>query len=231
MSRDTQRLAYRLPGPKRRAWVTAVALGMAVVLLALSVGLGALAVLAFRLGSAVAMLPAIGAALGGGFALWLLVGAAAQVWTDSRVAPTEVQVSDATLQPGQPFELAVEQAGPMRSRAWRIALAATEHTAQWVPVPDLSPQGTVEQPLWTSRPLKVVEVTATRGLVIRQGEVWREHWTVRVPDDAVPSFWSRRRTVEWTIEITGDVNGWPKFTRRFPIAVTAAPAVKAVTAG
>jgi hypothetical protein len=51
--------------------------------------------------------------------------------------------------------------------------------------------------------------------------VRQERWTVRVPDDAIPSSWSRERAVHWGVEVQGDVNGWPKFTRSFPVAMIA----------
>jgi hypothetical protein len=234
MSRDTETLPFRLPGPKRRAWGAGFVIGVALafILLALAVGLGALAVLAFRAESPLGLLPAIGSALGGWLALWILVKAATEVWTDSCVAPTVVEVSDATLHPGQVIEVAVEQAGPLRCKEWRVALVAREQILQWAPVADpYNPQGTVDQPFWTMRRVGVVEVTGPRGLLISQGDVWRDRWTVRVAENAVPSSSSRERSVEWAVEITGDVNGWPKFTRRFPVSVTVVPAAEGVASG
>jgi hypothetical protein len=83
-------------------------------------------------------------------------------------------------------------------------------------------QGEILQAFLKSRPLCVVEIARGRDLTIPEGEVRREHQTFPMPVDAVPQSWSRERSVTWGVVIEGDVNGWPKFTRVFPIAVVAA---------
>jgi hypothetical protein len=140
-----------------------------------------------------------------------------------RVRPTVVEVSTRMIVPGESVDLVVAQAGPLRSKSWRVALIGQEHTIEVGTAPDpYNGQGEIVQPFLKSRPLCVVEIARGRDLTIPAGEMRREHYTFPMPADAVPQSWSRERSVTWGVMIEGDVNGWPKFTRVFPIAVVAA---------
>jgi hypothetical protein len=220
MSRETGTLPFRLTGPNRQRWRTATVLVMAFVMVGMAAGFGVVAARILQSSLAASLFAAAGATLGGGVALFILVKVASEVWTDFRVAPTAVELSNATLQPGLEIELVVEQPGPLQCKSWRVALVAREHTMQWVTVPDQFPQSTLEQPFWTSRVVAVVAITGPRSLVVPRGNVWRERWTVWIPDNAVVSSSSRGQLVNWAVEVTGDVNGWPKFSRSFPVALT-----------
>jgi hypothetical protein len=230
-------LAFRLAGPTPWNWSlrtvlpTAIGIVILVVMLGLAIGAGVLTVLFFRnivsfgLGEvAFGLVMALVTVVIGTFAVWFLLKLGGDLWTAVRVGPTVVEISDQTLHPGQTFEVIVAQTGPVWSKQWGVALVATEWVVQWGTAADpLSGQGEITQPYTKTRLVGDVEIARERNLVIPAGEVRRERWTVRVPDDVVPSSWSRERAVHWGIEIQGDCSGWPKFTRSFPVAMVAEP--------
>ncbi len=141
------------------------------------------------------------------------------------VAPTIVEISANPLQPGQAVEVFVTQAGPLRSKTWRVDLVGEEHSVTWGTAPDpYNAQGTTVQPYVQSRPVCVVEIAPPGALVINVNTHYRRQWTVSIPADAVTQTWSPERSVTWAIVVQGDANGWPKFKRSFPVALIAGPA-------
>jgi hypothetical protein len=243
MSRDPktvmpgETLAFRLTDAKQWTWslrnvllVTAVT-AILIVMLGTATGAGLLTVLFLRTTTrfgpgevAFGLMLAVVTVAISTLAVWFLLKLVSELWTAGRVGPTLVEVSDHTLHPGQTFELIVAQTGPLRCTLWRVALVAREWTVRWATAPDpLSGQGEIIQPYMITRPVGNVEIAEESHTEVPAGEVRRERWTVGVPDDAVPSSWSRERAVHWGVEVQGDVNGWPKFTRSFPVAMVAEP--------
>jgi hypothetical protein len=230
-------LAFRLidANPWRWSLVTILRIvltfAMILVLVGIAVGSGILTGLLFRSTTgfrldqlAVGLMTAVATVAIGVLAIWLLLAAVGDLITEIRVGPTVVEVSDHLLHPGQTFEVMVAQAGPLQSRHWRIVLVGTECSVSWGPVPDpLSGQGEILQAFQTTRPLSTVLIAQASDLKIPAGEVHQERRTARVPEDAVVSSWSRERAVSWRIEVQGDINGWPRFSRRFAVTMAAAP--------
>jgi hypothetical protein len=92
----------------------------------------------------------------------------------------------------------------------------------WGTAPDpYNAQGEIGQAFVKSRTLTSIEITQHHDLTIPKGAEHRERRTFSIPVDAAPQTWSRERSVTWRILVQGDINGWPKFNRVFPIALIA----------
>jgi hypothetical protein len=234
-------LAFRLVDSEPWRWSLPTILrivfmfAMILVLVGLAIGFGFLTGLLFRSTTgfrldqlALGLTTAVATVAIGALAIWLLLAAVGALITEIRVGPTAVEVSDHLLHPGQTFDVMVAQAGPLQSRHWRIVLVGTECSVTWGPMPDpLSGQGEILQPFLTRRPLASIDIAQASDLLIPAGELHHEQWTAKVPDNAVVSSWSRERAVSWQIEVQGDINGWPRFSRRFAVTMAAAPVAAA----
>jgi hypothetical protein len=218
-------LAIRLAGSCPSLWGVLFAMILGFALLTLGVGCGILALAVFRESMVFGLFMAAVALFPCGFGLLILAKGLGELRIAVVVAPTIVETSAHTLHPGQAVEILVVQAGPLRSKNWRVALVGEEHTVVWGTAPDpYNAQGNIIQPYSQSRPLSVIEIAQRHKLTIIKNEEYRERWTFSIPLDAVPQTWSSERSVTWGIVIQGDVNGWPKFKRVFPIAVIGEPA-------
>ena len=226
MMRSGETLAFRLSGTRPSFWrgLVMVMLGLGISTLG-GVGFGILALALFRESMVLALVLAAVALFICWFGLWILSKCVAELRVAMVVAPTIVEISANPLHPGQAVEILVAQAGPLRSKTWRVDLVGEEHSVVWGTAPDpYNPQGNIVQPYVQSRPICVIEVAPPGDMKITMNTQYRRQWTVSIPADAVPQTWSRERSVTWAIVVQGDVNGWPKFKRRFPVALIAGPA-------
>ena len=226
MVRSGDTLAFRLAGDRPSFWrgIVMVMLGFLIITVG-GVGFGFLALSLFRDSIVFGLLLGAAALFISGFGLWILSKCAGELRVAMVVAPTIVEISADPLHPGQAVEILVAQAGPLRSKTWRVDLVGEEHNVTWGTAPDpYSGQGSIIQPYVQSRPLRVIEIAPPGELTIAMQEDYRQQWTVSIPADAVPQTWSRTRSVTWAIVVQGDANGWPKFKRRFPVALIAEPA-------
>ena len=129
-----------------------------------------------------------------GFGLWALSNCIAELRIAMVVSPTIVENSANPLHPGQAVEILVAQAGPLRSKTWRVDLIGEEHSVVWGTVPDPNnPQGNIVQPYVQSRPLRAIEIAPPGELMITMNTQYRRQRTVSIPADAMPQTWLRER--------------------------------------
>ena len=218
-------LAFRLSDARPGFWrgLVVVMLGFMIITIG-GVGFGFLALAILRQSIVLGLLLAAIALFICWFGLWILSKCVAELRVATVVAPTIVEISVNPLHPGQAVEVLVAQAGPLRSRTWRVDLVGEEHSVTWGTAPDpYNAQGTTIQPYVQSRPVCVVEIAPPGELMINMNTQYRQQWTVSIPADALPQTWSRTRSVTWAIVVQGDANGWPRFKCSFPVALVDRP--------
>ena len=122
-------LAFRLAGARPSFWrgLVMVMLGLVIITVG-GVGFGFLALALLRHSIVLGLLLAAVALFIGGFGLWILSKCVAELRVAMVVAPTIVEISADPLQPGEAVEILVAQAGPLRSKTWRVDLVGEEHT-------------------------------------------------------------------------------------------------------
>jgi hypothetical protein len=125
-------LPYRLVGPRRWMWTLPISLTLGLALLGGSVTLLWIAFRALDFRDAIGPILLMAVAAGSGiFGFWILLKCVEAIVVAFRVKPTVVEVSTRAIVPGQSVELVVAQAGPLRSKSWRVALIGQEHTIEW----------------------------------------------------------------------------------------------------
>jgi hypothetical protein len=219
---NATRLPYRLQEYPAADWLWATALFAATALLLLACAgfFGWIAVVSFPSGRILAALMALLAAAAAVLGGWSVLQVIALARTRLYLGPTAVQVSAASFQPGQEGEWVVRQAAPLHARHWRVCLVCAEQSVVWGTAPDpLNPQGQVLQPILHGEILRRDEVDHRLDVVVPIAHEACFRGRFRIPDDAPPSSWSRARALIWSLNVEGDLDGWPRFTRIFPIDV------------
>ena len=171
--------------------------------------------------------PLMSQSLGCGLAVALGVGGPLALFggfkllVESRVGPTAVEVSVHPLRPGEPFELCVTQAGPLRLRLLRVFVVCEESVAYR--------QGTD-----TRRETKCVcrqILVHEAGLKIGRDAPFEWRGVVALPEDVMHSFAAQHNQVRWKMLVHGEPAGLPSFDRDFPVVVAPAPAALPATGG
>lgn len=121
--------------------------------------------------------------------------------------PTQLEISDYPLVPGQRFDVFVSQPGRLRFQLLEVMLRCQE-VATFT-------QGTN---------IRTESKTVYEERLFRQRGVSAEdpfhcELTVTLPQDAMHSFVSANNRIQWQIVISAIVRGWPRFERIFPIVV------------
>jgi hypothetical protein len=125
------------------------------------------------------------------------------------VGPTQLEISDHPLRPGQRYEVLLAQGGAGVLKELELAL-------------ELEEQATFRQGTDTRSERLVVwrQVVATRRDVqldpVSQFEL---QTLVQVPTDAMHSFMSEHNAVRWWLTVRGTPARWQPFVRLFPVIV------------
>ncbi|MCX7426688.1 MAG: DUF3592 domain-containing protein [Planctomycetia bacterium] len=139
----------------------------------------------------------------------LIVFFVRQVLIATGIGPTLVEISDHPLRPGRTYRLFVSQAGRLRMNSLVVQLVCDEHVRYR--------QGTDTRT--ETRRVHRQEIHGRKDFAIRLGEPWAMECDFSVPPGGMHSFKSENNEVRWSLEVQGDVAGWPDFKRAFPVIV------------
>lgn len=147
------------------------------------------------------------------FGLWAIVGLVRQVMDTTGVGPTWVEISDHPLMPGKSYELLVCQSGRLNVRWLDVKLVCVERASYHQGTDVRTEIRTVcEQP-----------VLRCEDLTINPAHPFEQPCQLEIPSGAMHSFHSEFNEINWSLLIEGVAEGWPPFTRSFPVIVYPAP--------
>lgn len=125
------------------------------------------------------------------------------------VGPTQIEISNHPLWPGQTYEVHISQTGHLSMQSFQVSLECEEVAAYR--------QGT--------------DTRTDRSVVFRQsllrendfeilpGATHEASCQIAVPVRLMHSFKSDHNEVQWKLVARGVVSGWPSFERSFPIVI------------
>jgi len=125
------------------------------------------------------------------------------------VGPTQVEISDHPLVPGQRYEVLLGQGGSGLFKSIELGL-------------ELEEQATFCQGTDTRTERLIVWRDATRSWSRVQavpGGRFEAHVEITIPEQAMHSFNSPHNSVHWRLVVRGAPDRWPPFTRVFPLVV------------
>lgn len=134
------------------------------------------------------------------------------------VGPTQVEVSDHPLRPGQRYDVLIAQGGTGVFRSLDLALEVEE-------------QATFRQGTDTRTERVVVHrqpVKAWRDIELSPGARFESQATLVLPHDVMHSLHSEHNVVSWRFVVSGEPARWPGFRRVFPVVVLPCAAESAV---
>jgi hypothetical protein len=201
------RLKFRLPMAKSPGWALLGTLALCVILNAVSV----FAVIAIRRHLAdrpdwfltLCIVPCVLIGLGaiGIFLRQLLVTAG--------IGPTLVEISGHPLQPGREYRLFLSQSGRLTINSMSVWLVCAE-TATYR-------QGTNTRT--ETQEVHRQELFCRQQFQIERGLRFETEIEFRVPEGAMHSFKADHNEINWAVAVEGDVVGWPRYKRSFPVIV------------
>lgn len=137
-----------------------------------------------------------------------------QLMITTGIGPTLLEISDHPLRPGETYRLFISQAGRLRINALAVLLVCEEHVQYR--------QGTDTRT--ETRCVHRQEIYDRKGFEIRRSEPLEVECDFTVPSDMMHSFKSGNNEVRWSLQVKGDVAGWPDYTRMFHVIVHPRPA-------
>lgn len=132
-----------------------------------------------------------------------------EVMTYSGLGPTCLEISEHPLFPGKTYEIFLSQAGRMTLKQLELKLSCFEEVTYQ--------QGTDIRT--ESNEVRVVPIATRNDVSIEPDLPYVTSASFVLPDDAMHSFQSSHNHISWVIIVTGDVENWPRFDRRFPVVV------------
>ncbi len=136
-----------------------------------------------------------------------------QILIATGVGPTQLEISDHPLLPGRRYDLFLSQAGRLTMNYLDIDLVCDEEAT--------FRQGTdarTEQRRVFCQPL-----FQRKNFDIPLGMPFEQQCRVEIPAEAMHSFSSDHNEIQWKFVVRGEVKGWPKYERSFPIVVYPKP--------
>jgi hypothetical protein len=132
-----------------------------------------------------------------------------QIWIDTGMGLTTVEISDCPLEPGRVYQVVLAQHGHIRVKSLELWLICEEEATYR--------QGTDIR----TEVRRVVEerLSSHRDFRIEPIEPFRAAVSVAIPAAAMHSFHSLHNSVNWKLVVRGEVAHWPRFERGFPIVV------------
>ena len=130
----------------------------------------------------------------------------------TRVGPTAVELSSHPLRPGEPFELHLSQAGPLRLRRLCVLLICEEE----VTYRQGTNTRTEKKCVWRQAAFDAADLEVGPDAPL----AWRGQ--TALPDGAMHSFRAPHNEVRWRVVVRGEPAGLPKFERDFPVVVAPA---------
>ncbi len=136
-----------------------------------------------------------------------------QVLIATGVGPTQLEISDHPLLPGRRYDLLVSQAGRLSMNYLEVDLVCDEQATYR--------QGTDARS--EQRRVFCQAVFRQKQIDIPQGLGFEHLCRIEAPVDAMHSFVSEHNEIQWKFVVRGEVKGWPKYERSFPVIVYPKP--------
>lgn len=125
------------------------------------------------------------------------------------VGPTAVEISDHPVFPGATYQVYLSQSGRLQIRRLEVCLVCDEEATYR--------QGT---DIRTER-RRVFDqcVFAAEDVEIGPGQPYQRQDKLAMPSPVMHSFQAPHNSIQWKLLVRGEVAGWPRFERAFPILV------------
>ncbi|MDP6468586.1 MAG: hypothetical protein QF918_12640 [Pirellulaceae bacterium] len=201
-------LAYRLPAIRSSAWkltgmtlLALVATGFAAALVVISLeswffGEFEWVLLAFAAPYIVC-------------GIWTASYIVREIWWNSRIGPTCVEISDLPLRPGHEYAIFLSQGGRVSLAALKMMLVCEEESTY--------SQGTdirTETKVVYEKP-----VFERESISIEPGVPLEMRESLLIPPNAMHSFQSGHNLLRWKLVVSGQPSARPQFVRNFPVVV------------
>jgi hypothetical protein len=141
--------------------------------------------------------------------LWAIYQFFCQLWQQTSIGPTSVEISSHPLVPNGKYEFYLSQAGHMTLNHYQVRLACEELASY--------NQGTDTRT--ESRFVYEKCLFEDADFMIKPGEPFVHECELRIPADAIHSFQANNNRIQWRLIVTGNADDWPPFERQFPIVV------------
>jgi hypothetical protein len=144
-----------------------------------------------------------------------------QIWIDTGMGLTTLEISDCPLLPGHEYQVVLGQQGHITVNSLELWLVCEEESTYR--------QGTdirtetrrvVAERLWSQGDFRIDPI-----------EPFRVAIALAIPHTAMHSFHSSHNSVNWKLVVRGEVAHWPPFERGFPIVVYPGDATQRVEVG
>ena len=132
-----------------------------------------------------------------------------QLLLTAGIGPTQIEISDHPLHPGQSYAIHVSQWGRLSMNSLEILLVAEEKATYR--------QGT-DTRTETQR-VHQQQVFCQEAFAIRRGLPFEKQGTIEIPSEAMHSFRSEHNEVIWKLLVLGNMKRWPDYERSFHVVV------------
>jgi len=141
--------------------------------------------------------------------IWTVSYIVREVWLNSRIGPTWVEISDLPLRPGHEYAIFLSQGCRVSLTALKMLLVCEEE-ATYSQGTDIRTETKVvyEKPVFERESISVEPGTS---LEMRE--------SLRIPPDAMHSFQSAHNSLRWKLVVAGKPVARPQFVRNFPVVV------------
>jgi hypothetical protein len=142
-------------------------------------------------------------------AIWSLRMWIRQIWIDTGMGPTTIEISECPLVPGHEYQVVLAQHGHIHVKSLELWLVCEEEATYR--------QGTDIRT--ESRRVYEHRIATFGNFRIEPVEPFQTTESIAIPSTAMHSFHSTHNSVHWRLLVCGEVSGWPPFTRGFPVVV------------
>jgi hypothetical protein len=137
---------------------------------------------------------------------WLFVR---QLWLQTRLGPTCVEVSHHPLRPGAEYAIFLSQHGRVALDSLRMSLVCEEEATYRQGTDIRTESQAVHEQIVFSRGMIRIDPAAPFELIE----------SLSVPSHAMHSFQSGHNAVRWKLVVKAESENWPMFVRSFPVLV------------
>jgi hypothetical protein len=125
------------------------------------------------------------------------------------VGPTQIEISDHPLRPGETYQVFVSQGGRLTINSLALLLVCDEVATYRQGTDTRSDESRV-----FSR-----EVLRREQVELLPQASFEQQGELAIPAECMHSFKADHNEVRWRLLVRGDLAGWPPFERTFPIVV------------
>jgi len=202
-------LAYRLPTAESSAWRVVATTVLALLSTGIAIALLVVTIENWMFGDPI-WLPLLVAIPFVGGSIWSAAYVVRQLWLNTQIGPTCVEISDLPLRPGGEYEIFLSQSGQFRLPSMRMAVVCEEE-ATFSHGTDIRTETHVvfEEPIFV-----------TDAIQVEPGYPFEMRSSLRIPAAAMHSFQSAHNAVRWKLTVAFDSAAGPsRFVRSFPLLV------------